>query len=180
MNNTVMAANGGQINVAGGLAIYNNSLFTPEFSNDVVVNIDQSNISNNTVTTSDGGVINVVGGVAAQNINTDALNTITINIANSKLIDNSGSGVAVDLVEGPTPPLVTTTVNIDKSTIKGNEIFGLSATGGSIISVTNPIFFDGVVNIQGGSIISFPDIGPLTTNAYVLCPKSGPCTIVSY
>ena len=131
--------------------------------------VDDSNISHNSVT-NNGGAVDVIGGVAAQNDNTIGTGTLTISVEKSKLIDNSGSGLAVDEIDGvPPPPAPTVSVSINKSIIAGNEIYGLSATGGALIDVTNPIFFHGVVNIQDGSSITFPDIGMLTSNAHVVC-----------
>ena len=159
--NSVSATNGGTISTAGGVAA------ETTFSS-MSVDIRQSIISDNSVFTDDTGSINLAGGVAAESLSPGLLN---IDIKKSALIYNDVSGIAAD---------GSTDVSVDRSIIAWNSGFGLSATNGATIDVTKPIFFDGVVNVQGGGAVHFPGIfGPVPNNAHVVCPPfSGKCKIV--
>jgi hypothetical protein len=170
-NNSVVVEGGSSFFVAGGVAAYNIPGFLElGFPNEMLINIDHSKIFHNSVS-EEGDVIDVIGGVAAENAidpnNENVGGTLTINVEKSALVGNAGSGVGLEGAGLGSESL--TTANIDQSIIAKNELFGLSAVNGATIDVTKPTFFNGVVNIQGGSSITFPDIGTLFTNTQVFC-----------
>ncbi|MBS0350856.1 MAG: inverse autotransporter beta domain-containing protein [Proteobacteria bacterium] len=105
-------------------------------------------------------------------------NDTTILIEKSAIIFND-TGVSVNTTNDSAAGSASTGVIIDQSIVAHNNL-ALSSVGPSIINVTNPIYFNGVVNYSDGGQIIFPsNIQPNQPNSgdTVICTWDNGCFV---
>ena len=159
IDSAILGNTGSGADVGGGIAVENEETSTEQTTQ---INVVGSNISNNIGTNNNNGG----GGIALEG---DAdLSTLTLSVSQSTLSNNQGTGVFALQTAG------TLNATIDSSSVFGNTT-GLDMEGNGTIAVTNPVFFDGIVNFGGGGTVTFPDVAP-SSGQTVLC-LLGTCTI---
>lgn len=149
-----------------------NSAINPSFyavTADTVLNINHSIISDNGT----GVVANST--IESPQFGTTAIANTTVDITHSAIIGNGVGVSAVSNLHASGAP--TSSVTVDRSIVAGNAV-GLSATGNGVstIKLTNPIFYDGIVDFSGNGVINIPGVTPSSGDRVICTLRSG-CTI---
>lgn len=191
-NSNISGNTGQDADATGGVAVTNSNLASGAPLT-TTVSVTGSSISNNTSI----GDMTAGGGIALANENPST--PLTLQVNNSVISGNSVAGImAHNTTTGGSPGPLTVMVdnsvitgspvgasligppsavmNINRSSIYSNTI-GLNANH-SAITVTNPVYFNGVVNISNGGVITFPNNLTPSNGQTVICPQgTGICFI---
>lgn len=159
-DSAVSGNTGAEADVTGGIAIGNTS---GADLRSTVITVTGSSISNNKLE----GITDAGGGIGLKSDSPNA--TTTLAVSGSTLSNNQGAGIYGYEPNG------SIVVTIDKSSVFGNTD-GLDMFDGGVITVTNPVYFDGKVNFTGATI-TFPNVTPSNGDT-VVCPLlTGTCYI---
>ncbi len=164
VNNSIITGN--EVGVQGTVIT---GLFAGPSSDALTVNINNSLISDN------GIGVSLSSFAFAANSQTQ----ITANITGS-IITNNETGVLANSQKSPLATSSDVLVTIDHSIMAGNIVAldsqGVGIGALSTIIVTNPLYFNGIVNFSGTGNVVFPDVTPANGDR-VFCTPFG-CTIL--